>query len=57
MHRLTPEEVLEQRRFSLHGERVTPAADLVLLYGIASKRRPGPIRRRRLRFPDDFMFN
>lgn len=57
MHRLTPEEVLEQRRFSLHGERVTPAADLVLLYGIASKRRPAPIRRRRLRFPDDFMFN
>lgn len=57
MHRLTPEEVLQQQRFSLHGERVIPAADLVLLYGIASKWRPAPTRRRRLRFPDDFMFN
>jgi hypothetical protein len=59
MQRLTSEEVLQQqqRRFSLHGERVMPDVDLVLLYGIASKRRSAPIRRRRLRFPDDFMFN
>ena len=59
MHRLTPEEVSQQRRFFLHGERVMPDADLVLLYGIeiAAQRRPAPIRRRRLRFPDDFMFN
>jgi hypothetical protein len=41
---------------TIRGQRVILAADLASLYGVATKRLNEQIRRNRVRFPSDFMF-
>ncbi len=52
-----PIEVIEQRIFSIRGEKVILDADLAKLYGVATRRLNEQVRRNRERFPPDFAFS
>ena len=53
---LVASEPIEQLILVIRGQRVMIDADLARLYGVATKRLNEQVRRKRDRFPPDFMF-
>jgi hypothetical protein len=47
---------IEERILTLRGRKVLLDSDLAVLYGVATKRLLGALRRNRARFPADFVF-
>jgi hypothetical protein len=55
-HSRSPVASIEERIKTVRGQRVLVDADLADLYGVSTKRLLESVRRNRLRFPPDFMF-
>jgi phage regulator Rha-like protein len=55
-HELIPVETIERRIFLIRGHNVMPDRDLAQLYGLSTKRLNEQVKRNRVRFPGDFMF-
>lgn len=53
---MLPEEVIVSKIYLIRGEKVMLDRDLAELYGVETKYLKRQVRRNRLRFPDDFMF-
>lgn len=53
---IIPSEQVEQAILSLRGQKVMLDSDLARLYGVTTKRLNEQVRRNRIRFPADFMF-
>ena len=52
----TPVEHITQSIVVLRGQRVLLDAELATLYGVTTRRLNEQVRRNRMRFPDDFLF-
>jgi len=53
---LVPRERIEQTILAIRGHRVMLDSDLAILYGATTKRLNEQVKRKRARFPEDFMF-
>jgi len=53
---LVPRERIEQTILAIRGHRVMLDSDLAILYGTTTKRLNEQVKRKRARFPEDFMF-
>ena len=53
---LVPRERIEQTILAIRGHRVMLDSDLAILYGATTKRLNEQVKRKRVRFPEDFMF-
>ena len=53
---LVPRERIEQTILAIRGHRVMLDSDLAILYGVTTKRLNEQVKRKRVRFPEDFMF-
>jgi hypothetical protein len=53
---MLPVEIIEQKIFLIHGQKVMLDRDLAELYGVPTKRLNEQVRRNIKRFPSDFMF-
>lgn len=53
---LIPVERVQQAILFIRSEKVILDADLALIYGVSTKRLNEQVKRNRIRFPDDFMF-
>jgi len=51
-----PVESIERRIYSIRGQRVTLDRDLAELYGVTTGNLNLAVRRNRVRFPNDFLF-
>lgn len=56
MAKVIPSEQIEQKIYSLRGEKVMLDSDLAELYGVSTGRLNEQVRRNLKRFPEDFMF-
>jgi len=55
-HELNPVETIESQIFLIRGHNVMLDRDLAQLYGVSTKRLNEQVKRNRVRFPEDFMF-
>ncbi len=53
---LIPIEIIENRIFVIHGQKVMIDRDLAELYGVKTYRLNEAVKRNKERFPDEFMF-
>ena len=53
---LIPEEIIVNKIYLIRGEKVMLDSDLAQLYNVEVRRLKEAVRRNRLRFPDDFLF-
>src|SRR6266404_5851534 len=53
---VVPVEIIERRIFLIRGQKVMLDHDLAELYGVTTGNLNLAVRRNRVRFPDDFMF-
>jgi hypothetical protein len=53
---LVPDEIVMNKIYLIRGQKVMLDADLAELYGVETKQLKRAVRRNRLRFPEDFMF-
>lgn len=53
---LLPEELILNKIYKIRGEKVMLDRDLAELYGVETKYLKRQVRRNKLRFPEDFMF-
>ena len=56
MTHITQIELITSKILIIRGEKVMLDADLAKLYGVTTKRLNEQLRRNRMRFPDDFVF-
>lgn len=56
MNTVVPVEVITERIFEIRGQKVMIDADLATFYGVPTKALNQAVRRNKIRFPDDFMF-
>ncbi len=55
-HIMLPDEIITNKIYLIRDEKVMLDRDLAELYGVETKYLKRQVRRNRLRFPDDFMF-
>ena len=55
-HIMLPDEVITSKIYLIRGEKVMLDRDLAELYGVETKYLKRQVRRNKLRFPDDFIF-
>ena len=55
-HIMLPDEIITKKIYLIREEKVMLDRDLAELYGVETKYLKRQVRRNRLRFPDDFMF-
>lgn len=53
---LIPQEIIQNKIIVLRGKKVMLDKDLALLYGVETKALNQAVKRNKVRFPDDFMF-
>jgi hypothetical protein len=53
---IVPEEIIENRIYSLRGKKVMLDRDLATLYGVTTSNLNKAVKRNLKRFPEDFMF-
>jgi phage regulator Rha-like protein len=51
-----PDEVIADKIYQIRGQKVMIDSDIALLYGVETKRLNEQVKRNRLRFPENFMF-
>ncbi len=56
MANIVPVEIITEKIFEIHGQKVMIDADLAYLYGVTTKVLNQAVKRNRGRFPADFMF-
>lgn len=56
MNDLIPQEIIEQRIFLIRNQKVMIDRDLADLYGVETKHLNRQVKRNKLRFPEEFMF-
>ncbi|MBD3392653.1 MAG: ORF6N domain-containing protein [Chitinivibrionales bacterium] len=54
--KIVPVEVITEKIFEIHGQKVMLDAELAKLYGVSNKALNQAVKRNRQRFPADFMF-
>ena len=53
---LLPQQLIEKNIFVIRGHKVMLSPHLALLYGVEARALVQAVKRNKLRFPDDFMF-